>query len=248
MTVKDEYTQLSSKLKDISALGGISGLLGWDEMVMQPAGAGAARSAQKAALAGVIHEKSVDPAIGALLDRLQAADLSALNEYERAVVREAARDYKKATAVTEELVRREAELESRGYATWVKARKEKDFALFAPVLKEWVEARKERAAMIDPSKPAYDVLADDYSAGLTAARLTEIFDAVKAGLTPFLAELATKGTAPDASWLKGQFDTTTQAELCKAIAVEMGFDLDKGRLDVSVHPFTGALRGQHTVE
>ena len=85
----------------------------------------------------------------------------------------------------------------------------------------------------------YDVLADDYSAGLTAARITEIFDQVKEGLTPFLAELRERGTPPDASWLQGEFDADRQAALCRELAVALGFDLDKGRLDVSVHPFTG---------
>jgi len=86
----------------------------------------------------------------------------------------------------------------------------------------------------------YDVLADDYSAGLTAARITEIFDQVKEGLTPFLAELQERGTPPDASWLQGEFDTERQAALCRELAVALGFSLEKGRLDVSVHPFTGA--------
>ena len=34
-----------------------------------------------------------------------------------------------------------------------------------------------------------------------------------------------------------------QAALCEEIAVELGFDLDCGRLDVSVHPFTGGAMG-----
>jgi carboxypeptidase Taq len=102
-----------------------------------------------------------------------------------------------------------------------------------------VAARRERAALVGPALPAYDVLADDYSAGLTAARLTEVFDAVKAGLTPFLAELRARGAAPEAAWLKGEYDVDKQAALCRELAVDLGFDLTKGRLDVSVHPFTG---------
>lgn len=30
-----------------------------------------------------------------------------------------------------------------------------------------------------------------------------------------------------------------QAELCRKVALALGFNLEKGRLDVSVHPFTG---------
>ena len=208
-------------------------------MVMLPQGAAESRAAQKSALAGVIHERSTDPALGALLQKLEVADVSSLNEYDRANIREAAREYKKATCVTAALVRREATLESQGYTQWVKARQANDFSQFAPVLAAWVEARQERALLVDPSKPAYDVLADDYSAGLTAQRISEIFDEVKVGLIPFLAEIREHGTAPDGSWLQGEFDLETQAVLCQEIAVAMGFDLERGRLDVSVHPFTG---------
>ena len=41
------------------------------------------------------------------------------------------------------------------------------------------------------------------------------------------------------AWLEGEYATSRQAELCHAIAVDLGFDLQRGRLDVSVHPFTG---------
>ena len=84
---------------------------------------------------------------------------------------------------------------------------------------------------------------------------------------PFIKELRERGTPPDATVLNGQFDskvqvrppslccartirgimlvlccerrTLPQAELCNRIAKELGFNLDNGRLDVSVHPFTG---------
>jgi hypothetical protein len=67
----------------VSALSGISGLLGWDEMVQCPPGAVAARGAQKSALAGVVHEKSTDPEIGELLARLQAGSLAELDEFQQ---------------------------------------------------------------------------------------------------------------------------------------------------------------------
>jgi len=42
-------------------------------------------------------------------------------------------------------------------------------------------------------------------------------------------------------WAGGRttFDVDAQAKLCDEVAVDLGFDLNKGRLDVSVHPFTG---------
>ena len=50
---------------------------------------------------------------------------------------------------------------------------------------------------------------------------------------------------PADTWLKGDYDTKRQAELCHKIAVAMGFSLENGRLDVSVHPFTGGAAPPH---
>ncbi|GAB4814416.1 hypothetical protein N2152v2_001462 [Parachlorella kessleri] len=239
--VNETYEALAKKLKEVSALAGVQGLLGWDEMVMMPAGAAASRAAQKKALAGVLYDKQVDKEIGELLAKLQAANLeeAGLDAFQQANIREAARDYKKVTAVTKDIAQKEAELESHGYQTWVKARQESDFSQFAPVLTEWIELRKEKARLIDPSREVYDVNLDDYEKGMTAARLDEIFSQVKAGLVPLLAEIRSRGTAPSDAWLKGDFDTEKQAALCHKLAVALGFSLEKGRLDVSVHPFTG---------
>lgn len=46
-------------------------------------------------------------------------------------------------------------------------------------------------------------------------------------------------------WLRGEYDTKQQAELCNKVAVDLGFSLEHGRLDVSVHPFTGGEGATH---
>lgn len=49
--------------------------------------------------------------------------------------------------------------------------------------------RRERAALIDPGKPVYDVLLDDYQPGLTSARLDSIFDQVCACVMGWMGEV-----------------------------------------------------------
>lgn len=119
---------------------------------------------------------------------------------------------------------------------------------------------REVCARIDPDKDPYDVALDTYEKGMTSARLDEIFDQVcpqrnacthpncpptqaKAQLIPLLAALRA-ASPPDDGWLyrkpdEAPFDPEAQAALCKQIAIDLGFDLNNGRLDVSVHPFTG---------
>ncbi|KAK2078399.1 hypothetical protein QBZ16_003239 [Prototheca wickerhamii] len=233
-----EFDELVAKLKEVQALSGISGLLGWDEMVMMPPAAAASRGAQKAALAGVLHERTTDPEIGRLLEKLDGVAFE--DPYRTAAVREAKHDYQKATRITSSLAKREAEHETEAYQAWIKAREAKSFEPFSRALGKWVRLRRERASLIDPGQNAYDVLLDEFQPGLTSARLDEIFGQVKAGLVPLLARVRAHGAAPDDAWLNGgPFDREAQAALCRQLSLDLGFDLDSGRLDVSVHPFTG---------
>ncbi|KXZ50633.1 hypothetical protein GPECTOR_15g317 [Gonium pectorale] len=232
------YDALAERLRELSSLNGIDSLLNWDEMVMMPPGAAASRGSQKATLAGIKYEKQTDPTIGALLAVLEAAPAGALTSLQSAVVREAAREYRKETALSKELAQRMAKLKTDAYTAWVKAKTENDFSVFAPLLQELIEVNKERARLIDPTRPAYDVLLDDYEKGLTSERLDQVFSQLRDGLVPLLAEIKSRGRKIDASWIKGDYDTDKQAELCNKIALDMGFDTQHGRLDVSVHPFS----------
>lgn len=64
---------------------------------------------------------------------------------------------------------------------------------------------------------------------------------VEDGLVPLIAKLR-EGTSPDTSVIAGDFDTAAQSEVCNGIVKQLGFELNRGRLDVSVHPFTGGTR------
>ena len=87
-------------------------------------------------------------------------------------------------SIPKELAQRIAKLETDAYVAWVGARKDSDFSKFAPFLQQWVDVNQQKAAAIDPTKPVYDVLLDDYEKGMTAARLDEIFAEVGAPLSP----------------------------------------------------------------
>lgn len=120
----------------------------------------------------------------------------------------------------------------------MEARQSSDCSRFLPLLEQWIEISHEKASAIDPHRPAYDVLLDDYERGMTSARLDQIFGELRQGLVPLLQRVK-QGRAPDASILAGSWNPKTQAAFCEEIAKDLGFDTRIGRLDVSVHPFTG---------
>jgi len=220
------------------------GLMGWDEQTMMPIGAEEARANQKAALAGVVHEAKVDPKIGQLIAALEGAqDLTLV---QKANLREAKTSFARNTRLSTELASKMAQLESEGYSAWVRARESGDYGAFQPMLMEILELRKTMLALTKPEMTLYNAAIDDFDPRMEASRLTEIFDSVKHDLTPLIKNIAAKSAAqPDLQKVKpalrggAEWDPAKQAEMCKEIAQAIGFDFERGRMDVSVHPFTG---------
>ena len=68
--MSSNYQKLVHRLEETSRLGGIMGILHWDQEVIMPVGAADSRAKQMGVLAGIIHEKNTDPVIGDLLDKL----------------------------------------------------------------------------------------------------------------------------------------------------------------------------------
>jgi len=250
-SMTEEYAELCKRVKKISHLEGTMGLLGWDEQTMMPSGAEEARANQKAVLAGVLHEAKVDPVIGNLLSSLEKKQ-ELLDDFQKANIRECKTRYERNTRMSAELASREAHLESTCYAAWVKARENSDFASFAPMLKEMFDLRKEILTLTKPEMSIYDAAIDSFDPRMKMERLEVIFGEVKRELTPMIEAIKQKAAADPSLQqvhpaLQGgaDWDTGKQAEMCKEIAKAIGFDFQSGRMDVSVHPFTG---GSHSTD
>ncbi|MFQ5716302.1 MAG: carboxypeptidase M32, partial [Nitrospinales bacterium] len=183
--MRGTYESLAARLEELSRLGGVMGILHWDQEVIMPEGATEARAKQISALAGIVHDKATAPEIGEWLAKLLANDSSSrFDSFETCNIREAKRDYDRMTKIPKALVQEMAELSSRGHAVWALARKDDQYDDFAPVLKRFVELKIQWARCIDPEKPPYDVNIDYYERGMTMARLDPIFERLKAEIVP----------------------------------------------------------------
>jgi len=239
------YQNLVEKLEEISRLNGIMATLHWDQEVMMPAGAADSRAHQLATLSGLIHDKTTDQKLGELLNLLQKEEPSAFNAVEGCNIREARRDFDMQTRVPKKLVQEITELSSRGHHIWARARKENRFADFVPTLKRFIELKKEWAQHVFPDKSAYDANIDNYERGTTMAEITPIFEKLKAQLIPLINAIQSKNQQPDTAFMEGKFPIARQESLGRQISQDMGFSFDRGRMDVSVHPFCG---GAHATD
>ena len=228
---------LTHHLEEIGRLGGVMGVLHWDQEVVMPKGATEARASQMSAIAGIIHEKCIDPKIGYWLDILEQDN--SLELFDKANIREVRRDYERQIKIPKELVQEMAILKARAHPVWVKARNDDRYQDFSPQLQRWIELKSQWAQHIDPEKSPYDVNIDHYERNEKMEHLDRVFDHLKVELIPLIKTIIESGNDPNDSFLIGNFSLTKQESLGQKISKAMGFDFDRGRLDVSVHPFCG---------
>jgi carboxypeptidase Taq len=231
----EAYEQLVEHVRRANGVSDAAGVLQWDQQVMMPEGGTPARSRQLSALSALEHELMTDDDLAGWLDELAEGDLAA----ERAaVVREVRREHERAVRVPTELVQRISETSSEALSAWEAAKADDDWESFAPYLEELVELKRRYAAEIDPDRDAYAVLFEDYEPCLPVERAEEILEELKDALVPMIDEIRGRDVDLATDAFAGEFDADAQEALSREALTTLGYDWERGRLDVSSHPFT----------
>jgi len=231
----DAYEELVSEIERVNAVDSASEILSWDQQVMMPEGGTPARSKQLSTLSSISHELLVDGPVGDLLDDLDDADLT---DEQRAVVREVRRQYVRAERVPRELVEQISEATSEALGAWESARENDDFAEFAPHLEGLVELKRQYAEHIDPGADPYAVLFADYEPCLPLSQAESILDELRETLVSLIDDIRASNAELATDAFDGTYDTDTQEALSRDVLELLNYDFDRGRLDVSTHPFT----------
>jgi carboxypeptidase Taq len=240
MEMNEAAARFTDRCREIHDLGEIQALLEWDQQVTMPPRGTEQRGAQMAALAGLIHARLTDPALGDLIASLE--DHPGLDGDRRADVREARRARDRAVRIPAALVTARAEACALAQGVWVEARRTSDFGLFRPHLEKVLDLTRQVAAAIGTPDP-YDALLDEYEPGMTAAALRGIFDGLRPRLTSLLERIRGASRRPDPAILKRPCPAAAQEAFCRRLMADQGYDLTAGRLDASVHPFTSGTFG-----
>jgi carboxypeptidase Taq len=243
MIPKEAYQELVGRMKEVTVLGNTAGVLGWDQEVYMPAAAAPYRAEQFSLLAGMIHQKSTDPAVGDLISRAESSkDLTSDPLSDSAVnLREWRRSYDRSRKLPQKLVEEMARVTSQAQVEWVEARKENKFSRFQPWLERIVALTQEQAKCYGYKDHPYDALLEDYEPGLTSAQLNHLFPPLKKRLAELVSKITSSKRQPDLSILKRKCPVPAQVAFCRRLSEAIGFDFSRGRIDVSAHPFTTGL-------
>ena len=231
----DAYEDLTEQVERLTNVGTAAGVLRWDQEVMMPAGGTPARAKQLSTLSSLSHDLLTDDTVAACLETLEAADL---RPDHAAVVREVRRKHDRAVSVPRELVEELSEAQANAHPVWKEARENDDFETFAPTLERLIELRREYAAAIDPDRPPYEVLFEDYEPCLPFETAERILESLREELVPLIEEVRASDVSLSTDAFVGEFDADTQESLARDLLDALGYDWEHGRLDTAPHPFS----------
>ncbi len=227
----NDYAELEQRFAEISKLDGVCALIGWDARVCAPSAATEDQGEQMAMLSRRRHEILTRDDWDVLFERLEKNN--DLDDWRRANVREAKRERELESALPDDLVARSAVASNRGQSVWTKAKAENDFKTFAPCLKELVAIARETAVCIGERTKAapYDALLEMFQPGMNVAKLDVLFAELKGFLPDFIENVRLRQKkAPEP--FGDSYPVEKQTAFCGELMRAMGFDFDRGRLDM----------------
>src|SRR6516225_6105293 len=229
--------ELKQRLRQISDLTAAGDILTWDQATYMPRGGADARARQCAALYGLAHEQAVAPALGKLLDELAHYGEGLPRDCDDAsLIRVARRDFQKMIKIPLDHVTRANAHGSASYDEWTRARPANDFAAMVPYLERTLELSREYSSYFAPYKHVADPHIDDADEGMTAASTRTLFDELKRQLVPMVNAICEQPAVDDSS-LRQTFAKAAQFDFALHTAECLGYDLKRGRLDLTHHPF-----------
>jgi len=236
MSEKLEY--LKDLLAEVADLNYAQALLGWDQQTYMPQGGSEARGHQLATLGKISHQKFTSDEIGMLLGDLEKeyADADPDSDDVR-LLKVTRHNYDQATCVPAEFVAEFAVVTSKAFEAWVEARKKSDFSIFRPHLEKVVELNQRYVTFFPPADHPYDILLDQFERGMKTAEVKQIFDALRPQQVELLKAIAERPQVDD-SFLHVEYDEKKMWDFSEVIATKFGYDWERGRQDISAHPFT----------
>ncbi|UCG04830.1 MAG: hypothetical protein JSV83_12955, partial [Desulfobacterales bacterium] len=166
--------------KELSIIGGIASLLGWDQMTYMPKQGAIERSEQNALISRLSHERVIsDELWNHIKNIIKPSNFDNLKEKDKIILKRLEKDVEKSRKIPSDFIERISKTTTMAYNSWEEARKKGKFKIFAPYLEKIIELKKEYCEYINLPGPRYNSLLDDYEEGMTANKLKKEFKFLK---------------------------------------------------------------------
>jgi carboxypeptidase Taq len=128
-----------------------------------------------------------------------------------------------------------------GQQIWVDARKANDFKAFEPALSNMFQLKRQQAEAIGYTASPYDALLDDYEPDARTADVAAALEGLRKELVPLVLAIKDSSRRAPTDILRRKYPAAGQEAFGKAAAAKLGFSFERGRLDVTHHPFCSGM-------
>ncbi|AFZ69666.1 carboxypeptidase M32 [Deinococcus peraridilitoris] len=222
-----EFQDRAAEINDLLC---VLNVLTWDARTQMPSGGSATRAQQLATVSAIARARLLDPAFE------QAALRAQQQETTRRAASQALGATRAMKRIPERLTRELALTKSAAQDAWARAKDANDFASFAPHLQRMISLSRELADALGYQDHPYDALLGLYEPGLTSRSLHTLFEGLRAHHVPLLKVIRTR-PQPRTDFLRRCYPSEGQRTFSLGVAQAFGYDLTRGRLDASAHPF-----------
>ncbi len=230
-----EYEALKKAMQHVADIQNATAVLMWDQETYMPEEGAGFRAQQSATLSGIAHESFVTRSNRERVEKLD--DSGELSESQRRNVRRIKEDLDEASKYSTDFVQKLSKAQSEAFQAWQKAKEANDFGIFAPELERMVELKQQEAELLGYSDHPYDALLDSFEPGLKTREVHRIFSELRKGLDPLL-EAIHACPVPDDELMYRSYPRAEQWKFSMKVLETMGYDMKRGRQDLSSHPFT----------
>lgn len=169
------------------------------------------------------------------INLINKVDLNSLNDIEKRYINDLKEGYEKFKRVPEDFYQEYTTLKNNSLNNWVKAKKENNYSIFKPYLKELINKTKELYKYMYPnSTNLYDDMLGEYEKGINTSLVDRLFNELKDGIKPIINNLNNKKINKKL----GIYSNSELINISKYLLDYIGFDNTRGALGIYTHGYT----------
>ena len=217
-------------------------LIGWDLRTGAPKKTIDKRSQVLSILSKKHFEMATGKKMQSYIEALSKPEVAdTLDSKTIAIVRECKKEYEKMSKIPADEFQAYVELQSKAESIWETAKETSDFELFRPYLEQLIEWNRKFVTYWGQSENPYNVLLDQYEPGMTVEVLDAVFAKLREEIVPLVKKIGQSTKTLKTDFIYRPFKEEAQKKICLELIKDLGYDLEAGRLDETVHPFATSL-------
>lgn len=244
MVLSEQLALIKEQTMLKNAYSYVSGLIGWDSAATSSPKKGYEKKYQYAGLlAGEAYRIVTNSELKKAVMHCASYMEDLADPKDRAMVREWAKTITRMEKIPKEEYTAYVELLGKSEMAWENAKADNDFDGFKHYFKTIFDYQRKFAAYFGYEDHPYDALLEDFEPGMTVKALDQFFTELKAEIVPLLSKIQeAKAKRPeDFEFLKRTVEPSAQEKFSIKLLEHIRFDLTRGMLAESEHPFTNGL-------